>query len=69
MSICRAVCVSSASTVLGGVGDNWCMAEIMWHRRETRRQTENTNINLEHWERPIYSTLFRSAGTYHEKTT
>jgi len=20
------------------------MAEIMWHRRETRRQTENTNI-------------------------
>src|SRR5439155_25023559 len=23
---------------------NWCMAEIMWHRRETRRQTENTNV-------------------------
>jgi hypothetical protein len=20
------------------------MAEIMWHRRETRRQTENTNV-------------------------
>jgi hypothetical protein len=20
------------------------MAEIMWHRRETRRQTENTNL-------------------------
>ena len=23
---------------------NWSMAEILWHRRETRRQTENTNI-------------------------
>jgi hypothetical protein len=27
-----------------GLRHNWCMAEIMWHRRETRRQTENTNI-------------------------
>jgi hypothetical protein len=27
-----------------GMRHNWCMAEIMWHRRETRRQTENTNI-------------------------
>ena len=24
------------------------MAEILWHRRETRRQTENTNIGLNH---------------------
>ena len=23
---------------------NWCMAEIMWHRRETRRQMENTHV-------------------------
>ena len=23
-------------------------AEILWHRRETRRQTENTNIGLNH---------------------
>ena len=23
---------------------NQCMAEILWHRRETRRQTENTNV-------------------------
>ena len=23
---------------------NWSMAEIRWHRRETRRQTENTNV-------------------------
>jgi hypothetical protein len=27
-----------------GMRHNWCMAEIMWHRRETRRQTENTNV-------------------------
>ena len=26
-----------------GLRRNWCMAEILWHRRETRRQTENTN--------------------------
>jgi len=25
-----------------------CMAEMMWHRRETRRQTEKTNIGLKH---------------------
>jgi hypothetical protein len=38
------------------MGDNWRMVEILWHRRETRRQTENTNVNLERWEEPIYST-------------
>ncbi len=27
-----------------GVRHNWCMAEILWHRRETRRQTEKTNF-------------------------
>jgi hypothetical protein len=27
-----------------GMRHNWCMAGIMWHRRETRRQTENTNV-------------------------
>jgi hypothetical protein len=27
-----------------GMRHNWCMAEILWHRRETRRQTENTNV-------------------------
>jgi hypothetical protein len=27
-----------------GLRHNWCMAEIMWHRRETMRQTENTNV-------------------------
>ncbi|MBW1796606.1 MAG: hypothetical protein JRJ38_19695 [Deltaproteobacteria bacterium] len=27
------------------------MAEILWHRRETRRQTEKTNLGLEPWGR------------------
>jgi len=29
--------------------------EIMWHRRETRRQTEKTNIALPSGECPVYS--------------
>jgi hypothetical protein len=33
------------------------MVEIWWHRRETRRQTENTNFDLQHWEEPGYSTF------------
>ncbi|MDH4266069.1 MAG: hypothetical protein OEW45_10565 [Deltaproteobacteria bacterium] len=28
----------------------------MWHRRETRRQTEKTNLNLWYLEKPVYST-------------
>ncbi len=32
------MCVNSASTVLRGAGDNRCMAEIMWHCRETRQK-------------------------------
>jgi hypothetical protein len=31
------------------------MAEILWHRRETRRQTENTNICLNGGKVPAYS--------------
>jgi hypothetical protein len=27
-----------------GLRYNWGMDEILWHRRETRRQTENTNV-------------------------
>ena len=27
-----------------GLRYNWCMDEILWHHRETRRQTENTNV-------------------------
>ena len=32
------------------------MAEILWHRRETRRQTEKTNVSLKPREAPVYST-------------
>ena len=39
-----------------GLGSNRGMAEILWHHRETRWQTENTNIGLKHRESPVYST-------------
>ena len=29
-----------------------------WHCRETRRQTEKTNLNLWYLEKPVYSTQF-----------
>ena len=29
-----------------GAGVTYCMDEILWHRRESRRQTEKTNIVL-----------------------
>ena len=32
------------------------MVIILWHRRETRRLTENTNLDLYHREAPAYST-------------
>jgi hypothetical protein len=31
------------------------MEEILWHRRESRRKTEKTNIFLQPWEAPAYS--------------
>jgi hypothetical protein len=31
------------------------MREILWHRRETRRQTENTNFCLNGGKAPAYS--------------
>ena len=31
------------------------MGEILWHRRETRRQTEKTNVALQPGEFPAYS--------------
>ncbi|MGB5830725.1 MAG: hypothetical protein WBG92_01870 [Thiohalocapsa sp.] len=34
------------------------MGEIVWHRRETRRQTEKTNLTLQLGERPIYPVRF-----------
>ena len=38
-------------------GTNCRMAEIMWHRRETRRQTENTNFTLSGGKNPSYSPI------------
>jgi hypothetical protein len=34
------------------------MGEILWHRRETRRQTEKTNLTLQSGEFPAYSNEF-----------
>jgi hypothetical protein len=36
-------------------GTNCRMAEILWHRRETRRQTEKTNFGLSGSKNPAYS--------------
>jgi hypothetical protein len=37
---------------------------MLWHRRETRRQTEKTKLNLHHRERPAYSPdSFRKSDT------
>jgi hypothetical protein len=36
-------------------GTNRRMAEILWHRRETRRPTENTNFGLNGGKDPAYS--------------
>ena len=36
------------------------MDEILWHRRESRRQTEKTNIVLESWKSPAYSKIGNS---------
>ena len=38
------------------------MAEILWHRRETRRQTENTNVSLTDGKDPAYSPGFEFLG-------
>ena len=37
------------------------MGEILWHRWETKRQTENTNFALQFGERPTYSKLDANA--------
>src|SRR5262249_46018677 len=39
-----------------GLRYNQCMAEILWHRRETRRQTENTNFTPIAPKTSVYST-------------
>ena len=33
------------------------MEQILWHRRETRRLTLNTNLFLQSWESPVYSNM------------
>ncbi len=60
------MCVNSASTVLRGAADNLSMVEILWHRRETRRQTENTNIDLQLGEDAVYSTNSSNFGCISE---
>ena len=49
--------MNSASTVLRGVSANRRMVEILWPRRETRRQTEKTNLDLYLRKKLIYSTI------------
>ena len=41
---------------------NRCRAEILWHRRETRRQTENTNIMPIARKASFYSTKTHAAS-------
>src|SRR5438477_9548987 len=50
-SFCHAECLNEEPDVgkplvrfCEGWRHNRCRAEILWHRRETRRQTENTNV-------------------------
>ncbi len=48
---------SACPVLLRDRGTTKGMAEILWHRRETRRQTEKTNFSLEPREAPVYSTI------------
>ena len=38
-----------------GQENNRGMEKILWHRRESRRKTEKTNIFLQPWEASAYS--------------
>ena len=40
-----------------GQESNWGMEKILWHRRESRRETEKTNIFLQPREAPAYSNV------------
>jgi hypothetical protein len=46
---------------LSGSARGWSatrvMEEILWHRRESRRPTENTNLFLSPEESPAYSNI------------
>ena len=39
------------------MADNCEIVETVWRRRETKRQTEKTNLGLYLWEKLIYSTI------------
>lgn len=69
MIVWGAVCVNCARTVLRGAGSNWRMVEMLWHRRETRRQTEKTKPNLHHREQPAYSPDPRKLAPRHSTIT
>jgi len=45
-----------------GPENNGDMDAIMWHRRESRRQTENTNSILQLPEAPVYSNVSPADG-------
>jgi len=45
-----------------GLDGNFGMDEIVWHRRETRRQTENTKRILQPGESPAYSNSPENGG-------
>ena len=45
------------SASVRGRGTSEGMAEIWWHRRETRRQAEKTNVSLKPREALTYSTI------------
>ena len=47
---------SACTVLLRDRGTTEGTAEMMWHRRETRRQTEKTNFSLQPWKAPVYST-------------
>jgi hypothetical protein len=38
------------------------MEKILWHRRESRRKTEKTNIFLQPWEASAYSKGWEAGG-------
>jgi len=40
------------------------MGKIAWHRRVTRRQTENTNFTLKSEESPVYSKRGAQPGVW-----
>jgi hypothetical protein len=44
-----------------------CLTIMMEHRRENMRQTEKTNLNLQHRKKPVYSTQFNNGNIVMKK--